>query len=73
MIPLAVALPFLPIGALFGFVPLPGRVIAALAGTTLLYVVATELQKHGFDRADRERPDRAAARGIAQPGTRSAG
>jgi P-type Mg2+ transporter len=39
------ALPFLPFADLFGFVPLPGSLIAAIAGITVLYVAAAELTK----------------------------
>jgi Mg2+-importing ATPase len=41
----ALAMPFLPFAGVFGFVPIPGPLVAAICGITLLYVVATELAK----------------------------
>jgi Mg2+-importing ATPase len=45
---LAVALPYLPRVGLIGFVPLPGALLLALAGITVLYVAATEMLKIRF-------------------------
>ena len=45
---LAVLLPFVPVAALFGFVPMPGPVMAAVLGITAVYVVASELTKRVF-------------------------
>lgn len=42
------AIPFLPITAAFGFVPLPGVLLAAIAGIRALYVGATEMTKRRF-------------------------
>jgi Mg2+-importing ATPase len=39
------AIPYLPFAGVFGFVPLPGTLVAAIAGITVLYVAATELNK----------------------------
>jgi Mg2+-importing ATPase len=39
------AIPYLPFASVFGFVPLPGMLVAAISGITVLYVVATELTK----------------------------
>jgi P-type Mg2+ transporter len=39
------AIPFLPFAGVFGFVPLPGMLVAAISGITALYVVTTELTK----------------------------
>ena len=39
------AIPFLPFAGVFGFVPLPGTLVAAISGITVLYVAATELTK----------------------------
>jgi Mg2+-importing ATPase len=39
------AIPYLPSASVFGFVPLPGMLVAAISGITVLYVVATELTK----------------------------
>jgi Mg2+-importing ATPase len=39
------AIPYLPFATVFGFVPLPGMLVAAISGITVLYVVATELTK----------------------------
>jgi Mg2+-importing ATPase len=50
LIPLTLAIPFVPhVGAL-GFVPLPASLLAALAGVTALYVFATEILKRWFYR-----------------------
>jgi Mg2+-importing ATPase len=48
LIPLAFAIPFLPGAGAFGFVPLPGELGLAIAGITVAYVIATELQKKWF-------------------------
>ena len=45
---LAFAIPFLPFADVFGFVPLPARLIVAIAGITIAYVAATELAKRWF-------------------------
>ena len=45
LIGVAVAIPFLPFADVFGFVPLPPRLVAAIAGITVLYVAATEVTK----------------------------
>ncbi|NID14323.1 magnesium-translocating P-type ATPase [Luteibacter yeojuensis] len=50
MMPLAIALPFLPGAGLFGFVPLPAPVLAAILGITALYVVVSEASKRMFYR-----------------------
>jgi hypothetical protein len=34
--------------SLFGFVPLPGALLAVICGITVLYVVAAEVTKRGF-------------------------
>ena len=46
----AVTIPYLPYAQSFGFVPLPGRLMAAIAAITALYVLATELAKRWFYR-----------------------
>jgi Mg2+-importing ATPase len=45
LIAVALAIPFLPFAGVFGFVPLPGMLVAAICGITALYVGATELTK----------------------------
>ncbi|HEX7385007.1 MAG TPA: magnesium-translocating P-type ATPase, partial [Burkholderiaceae bacterium] len=50
VVALAFALPFLPWGAFFGFVPLPADVLAMVIGLTLVYLVAAEATKHAFAR-----------------------
>jgi Mg2+-importing ATPase len=45
LIPVAFAIPFLPLADAFGFVPLPWSVIAAISAITILYVAVTELAK----------------------------
>lgn len=42
---LALATPYLPLAGLFGFVPLPGALLATIAVIVVVYVAATELQK----------------------------
>jgi ABC-type iron transport system FetAB permease component len=44
----AFAIPFLPIADVFGFVSLPGMLVAAIAGITVLHVTSTELTKRRF-------------------------
>ncbi|HRD94883.1 MAG TPA: HAD-IC family P-type ATPase, partial [Rubrivivax sp.] len=44
----ALALPYLPIGALLGFVPLPAPLMFALIALTAVYVVAVEVAKKSF-------------------------
>lgn len=48
MVLLTVILPYLPIGAAFGFVPLPGSVLVAILSITVLYIAVSELTKHIF-------------------------
>jgi Mg2+-importing ATPase len=55
MIALAVALPYLPLVQVFGFVPLPAPIMTALIAITGLYVAATELGKRYFYRQLRKR------------------
>jgi Mg2+-importing ATPase len=50
LIPLAVAIPYLPFATVFGFVPIPGVIAGTVVGITLLYVAATEAQKRWFYR-----------------------
>jgi Mg2+-importing ATPase len=45
---LAIALPWLPGGGWFEFVPLPAPVLAAVLGITLAYALASELAKRRF-------------------------
>jgi Mg2+-importing ATPase len=45
-----IALPYIPLGALFGLVPLPGTVLAVVLGISLLYIATSEYTKHGFYR-----------------------
>jgi Mg2+-importing ATPase len=45
LIVVAFAIPFLPLAGVFGFVPIPGVLVAAITGITLAYVIATELTK----------------------------
>ncbi|MBU1057753.1 MAG: magnesium-translocating P-type ATPase [Proteobacteria bacterium] len=47
---LTLMLPYLPIGAVFGFVPLPAPVIAAILVITALYIGVSEFTKHAFFR-----------------------
>jgi Mg2+-importing ATPase len=50
LVAIAFLLPYLPFAGVFGFVPLPGVLIATIAVIAALYVVATELQKQWFYR-----------------------
>ncbi|MBI2784589.1 MAG: hypothetical protein HYX64_11110, partial [Gammaproteobacteria bacterium] len=50
LVAVALALPYLPGVAVFDFVPLPGRVLAAILGIVALYLLATELAKRRFYR-----------------------
>jgi Mg2+-importing ATPase len=51
LIPITFAIPYAPFADIFGFVPLPGLLVATIAVITGLYVTATELQKKRFYRA----------------------
>jgi Mg2+-importing ATPase len=50
LIVLALVIPYLPFARVFGFVPLPGSLLAMIVVITVLYVAATELQKKWFYR-----------------------
>jgi Mg2+-importing ATPase len=50
LVALTLTLPYLPYVEVFGFVPLPSGVMAAVLVITLLYVVATEVAKYWFYR-----------------------
>ncbi|MDE2605135.1 MAG: magnesium-translocating P-type ATPase [Burkholderiales bacterium] len=54
----AVLLPFTPLGALFGLVPLPPVFYAALAGMTLAYLALLELVKRLYQARQRRRQHR---------------
>jgi Mg2+-importing ATPase len=45
---ITVVLPYLPFISVFGFVPLPARLMLTMIGLTALYVLATELAKKYF-------------------------
>jgi Mg2+-importing ATPase len=47
---LALAIPFLPMVAVLGFVPVPGALLATLCAITAMYVVAVEAAKRWFFR-----------------------
>ena len=57
LVPIALAVPYLPFAPMLGFVPLPGTLLAAIVAVTILYVLATEVQKHWFYRAERKSPE----------------
>ncbi|MBI2187749.1 MAG: hypothetical protein HYU37_11640 [Acidobacteria bacterium] len=40
---LTLAIPYLPFVRIFGFVPLPGQLLATIVGITVLYVAVTEV------------------------------
>ncbi|WP_341917156.1 magnesium-translocating P-type ATPase [Polaromonas sp. YR568] len=48
VIALALVLPYLPLSAVFGFVPLPAPLVLALIGLTLAYVFVVEVAKKSF-------------------------
>jgi Mg2+-importing ATPase len=50
LVPIAFAVPYLPLAGVFGFVPLPGMLVTAIVLIAVLYVAATELQKKWFYR-----------------------
>jgi Mg2+-importing ATPase len=52
LIPFAVAIPYLPFAAVFGFVPMPGMLAGTVVAITLAYVAATEVQKKWFYRSE---------------------
>jgi Mg2+-importing ATPase len=48
VVALAVALPYLPIGAWFGFAPLPAPLLLALSAVTIAYLLLVEAVKWIF-------------------------
>ena len=50
LIVVALVIPYLPFDTVFGFVRLPGSLVAVIMGLTMLYVAATEVQKRWFYR-----------------------
>jgi Mg2+-importing ATPase len=62
LIGVALAIPYLPLADVFGFVPLPGPLLATIVLITAAYVAATELQKRWFYAARM-----AGGRGSADP------
>jgi Mg2+-importing ATPase len=54
----ALMLPWTPLAALFGFVPLPPLFLAMLAGILVAYVLSAEVVKHWFYRGLRHAPQR---------------
>ena len=52
LIPLTFAIPFMAHAEVLGFVPLAPGVLAAVAGITVLYVLATELMKRWYYRRE---------------------
>ena len=59
VVAVAVALPYLPWAAFFGFVPMPASVLGVVTALTLAYLVVTELAKRLFYRFDVSRRPRA--------------
>jgi Mg2+-importing ATPase len=45
LVGVTLAIPFLPFADVFGFVPVPATLVAAIVGITVLYVAATEVTK----------------------------
>ncbi|WP_258051802.1 magnesium-translocating P-type ATPase [Mesorhizobium sp. INR15] len=54
----AIAVPYLPFAAWFGFVPLPLPVLAGLVAITTLYLLASEATKRWFFRQESRQPHR---------------
>jgi P-type Mg2+ transporter len=52
LVALALAIPYLPFADVFGFVPLPGALLATVPAITVFYVAATEVQKKWFYRKE---------------------
>jgi Mg2+-importing ATPase len=50
VVAVAVALPFVPVGCIFGFVPLPGPFLGMLALLVVAYLVLAEAAKRWFER-----------------------
>jgi Mg2+-importing ATPase len=50
LIAVSLAIPYLPLTDVFGFVPLPPALLSTIVLIVLLYVVATEFQKRWFYR-----------------------
>jgi Mg2+-importing ATPase len=50
LVPVALALPFLPYASALGFVPLPMSLVATLIAITAAYVLAGDLAKRAFYR-----------------------
>ena len=61
LVPLALAMPYLPLSRVFGFVPIPGTLVATIVAISGLYVVATELTKQWFFRRVPDTPPAAVA------------
>jgi Mg2+-importing ATPase len=51
LIPLTLAIPFLPGASMLGFVPLPGLITVTIVALAVSYVAVTELQKAWFYRS----------------------
>jgi Mg2+-importing ATPase len=45
---LTLVLPYIPLGALFAFTPLPPSFLAVMGGIVVLYMIAAELAKKAF-------------------------
>jgi Mg2+-importing ATPase len=45
LVPVTLAIPYLPVAGALGFVPLPASLLAALLAVTVAYVAAAELLK----------------------------
>jgi Mg2+-importing ATPase len=50
LVPIALAIPYLPLVAFLGFVPLPAALLSPLAGITLLYAISAEALQRWFFR-----------------------
>jgi Mg2+-importing ATPase len=51
LVPVTLAIPYVPGASLLGFAPIPASLLAAVLAITVLYVFAAELLKRWFYRA----------------------
>lgn len=63
LVAFTLAMPYLPLVATLGFVPLPTELLALLVGVTMLYVVAVEIAKKRFYDSVARRPQDRHVRG----------
>lgn len=67
LIAIALVLPYVPFGSVFGFVPLPAPLVLGMIGLTLAYVLAVEAAKKAFYAHPALETGEGAALGKAEP------